>query len=212
MTAEKVHEAKVGPVRAVLLAEGPALALFKPAIRNTIVRTALKAGGNLWIDVFLGKRFGPYAYRIGYYVSRKWRQFKERGMGQAVPFVGFTPSGGGRIAPRWKQRNGEKMKVAAIKGARIAVTATQTKARITFSIPFGHPIQSTTSAQFRTLPSWEVERVAQATAKELQLILDGVLPATFIRTPKPRVVGPIPQVRATGVRTERTTGSGQRAA
>lgn len=205
-----VYETKVGPIRARIEAEGSALALFDAKVRNTIIRTALSAGGQFWLQVFLPKRFSSYATTFGYTASQRWRKFKEFELGAAVPFVGFTPPGGGPAAPRWKQKNGEKMITAALNGANYTATATAANARIIFRIPYGHPVQQMTSDMFRTVPSWEVERVGEVVGKKLQDILDGLLPAGAVPPITPRVVGSAPSVRISGAGERRVSGSRQR--
>lgn len=175
-----VHRETNGPIRARLEAEGMALALFDPKFRNDVVRLAMKAGGDFWVNVFLPKRFSQYAFSMGYRVSSRWRKYKEFQGGVAVPFVGLSPPGGGPIAPKWKRTNPEKMITAALGGARASATATANRARIVVSIPYGHAIQPETSDMFRFVPSWEMERVAQVVGKSLQDLLDGLLPAIAI--------------------------------
>jgi hypothetical protein len=195
---EVVHEVTVGPVRAQLIAAGPALALFRDSERNAFVRFALTAGGAFWLDVFLPKRFSDYSTSFGYRVSRKWRDLKIALTGVAVPFVGLTPSGGGPVAPRWKQENGAKMVDVALADSRARATATGNSAAIIITIPYGHPVQADTSDMFRTLPSWEVDRIADVVGQTLQRLLDGVLgPDAAAPAAAPRVTAPV--VRATGL-------------
>ncbi len=207
MTAEKVYQIRQGPIQAAIHAEGAALALFKTKHANNLVRLSLTAGGRAWIEIFLPKRFSAYANSIGYRVSQKWREIKERATGSAaIPFLGLTPPGGGPVAPRWTQRNGAKMMPTAIRGARAAATATSANARVVITIPYGHAVQAETSAMFRNVPSWEVDRVAEIVGAHLQNLLDGLLPAVAVTAPKPRMPH-APAVRATGIG-ERGIGGG----
>ncbi len=175
MPGERVFEAVQGPIRATIIANGPALALFSAKARNSIIRTALQHGGRYWLRTFLPKRFSDYAYRIGYNDSHSWAKAKQFLLGKSIPFIGFTPPGGGKRDPKRKATNPEKMAVAAINGANVRSTATAKNARIVFTIPYGHPVRPETSAQFRTVPPWEVDRVAKVVAETMQRILGGLL-------------------------------------
>ncbi|MBA3622962.1 MAG: hypothetical protein H0W48_00530 [Methylibium sp.] len=168
-TVERIQQ---GPIRVAIQAQGGTLALFKPAEANRLKRMALTDAGNLWLGVFLGKRFSDYATRLGYVVSAKWRQRKARDIGVVVPFVGFTPHGGGPPAPGWssKNANSEKMLIAA-RGARATATATQTREAVVITIPTGHALRPEHMAAFRNVPSWEVERMGQEVAKSLARML-----------------------------------------
>lgn len=199
MSGERVFTAAEGPIRAVLMAEGSALALFDARTRNTMVRLALHAGGRMWLQVFLPKRFSEYAKRLGYRVSARWAKEKLFLLGNAVPFIGFTPPGGGRQHPRWKRTNPEKMSVAVINGANAKATATASRAQLVFTIPYGHAVRPETSDALRTVPTWEVQRIAEEVASHLQRVLDGLLPATEITAPVPRAVPPAPRVSARGL-------------
>lgn len=212
MTAERVFEAREGSIRAALVAEGPALALFNARTRNTMVRASLHAGGRVWLQVFLPKRFSDYARRLGYRESAKWRKEKQFLLGQSVPFVGFTPPGGGKRHPRWKGENPEKMAVAAINGANVKATATASNAQVVITIPYGHAVRPETSDMLRNVPTWEVERIALEVAKHLQRILDGLLDADAVPPMPARVVPPAPRVTAKGLGERSTAGIGARRA
>lgn len=209
MSAAPVYQVKQGPIRAKLMAEGGALALFDPKQRNTIVRIAMKAGGDFWVGTFLPKRFSQYAVSIGYRVSSRWRKYKEFQTGVAVPFVGLTPPGGGPRAPKWKNTNPQKMITAALAGSKATATATGNNARINISIPYGHAVLPETSEMFRTVPSWEMDRIADVVGARLQDLLDGLLPTIAITAPAPRSVSP-PQARVTGVGSRRVGGAAAR--
>lgn len=204
MTERTVYQTQIGPVRARIVAAGGALALFDAKVRNNITRDGMLDGGRFWLQVFLPKRFSNYAYRFGYHVGKAWRQTKERQLGAAVPFVGGTPPGGGPVMPHWSQKNGEKMITAAINGASVRATATANRANLTFRIPYGHPVDAQASATFRTLPSWEVERIAQVTGQSIEdRILQGFASGAGFSGGS-RVVAPA--ARAVGVGEPRKVG------
>ncbi len=197
----RVYEAKVGPIRAQIFAAGGALAFFDASTRNEIIRAALLEGGKFWMRAFLPMRFSQYAYRLGYTVSQKWSQRKLRDLGASVPFLGFTPPGGGRQAPTWKGTNPEKMITAALNGASVRATAAAERASLTIRVPYGHPVREDTTASFRTLPTWEVDRIAEVVGKALA---DQIADRFKAGDAKPgRRAIPVPQVRALGAGTPR---------
>lgn len=171
-----VFQERHGPISVTIEAHGAALALFSASERNTIKRTALVGGGVFWCNKFLGKRFSSYSFALlGYRVSNKWRLRKERDLGQAVPFVGYTPINGGN-PPTWKKgKNGEKMMDAVQRGTKVAATATEKSNFIRITVPFGHPIPAQHSAAFRTLPAFEVGAVAGEVGRILVAILNGAI-------------------------------------
>ncbi|MBA3588517.1 hypothetical protein [Methylibium sp.] len=162
-----------GPIRTVIQAKTMSLLSFLPAERNLILRTVMQAAGDFWIRTFLPKRFTPYARRLGYSVGRKWQTSKERQTaGPVLPFVGLTPAGGGPPAPGWSQRNGEKMIVAAMRGATAkGMSKGLNKQSVIIRIPFGHAVRAETSATFRFIPSWEMARLAEIISKTLADII-----------------------------------------
>jgi hypothetical protein len=188
MTAEKVAEGEVGPIRAELLASGPALALFKPAVANRIVREALLAGGQFWGRVFLPQRFSPYAYRLGYQVGEKYERRKERLWGEATPFV-LTGEWYGVALTQW----------------RADATAKGGGGEIRIRIPVPHPTRPETQGAFRTVPTWEVERIGQEVGKALRAILSMTV-VNADRQGRPQADRPI------GPRPAAAPGSGRRAA
>ncbi len=63
------------------------------------------------------------------------------------------------------------MITAALNGSRAVATSTANNRRITWKIPYGHPIPAEHSAAFRTLPTWEVERVAQVVGQSIDAFM-----------------------------------------
>lgn len=164
-----VHTQKVGPIRVAINAQGAALALFRVGEQNEIIKAALIAGGRFWLDHFLMKRFSLYAYAVlGYRASNKWRATKQKYLGQAIPFVGFTPANGG-APPTWKKgKNTEKM-MSAVRRSRVESSATGggAKCAIRIFVPYGHPIQADKSANFRTIPAHEIGAISGEVARAL---------------------------------------------
>jgi hypothetical protein len=163
-----VFEERKGPIRVTVDAQGAALRLFRPHERNQIIKASMIAGGRFWIAVFMMKRFTIYSYAcLGYTVTAKWRKLKERYMGQAVPFVGFTPDNGGN-PPTWHRgQNTEKMSVAAQRGARAEGSASAGGFAIRIYVPFGHIVQADLSAVFRTIPKHELGAIAGEVGRAL---------------------------------------------
>lgn len=168
-----VHRAQHGPMRVVLEAHGGALALFAPAHRSRVIKRALREGGSMWLHKWMPLRFTKYAYVIGYRVSGKWRNIKERYLAPILPFVGFTPTGGGKYGPPgWSGTNGAKM-ADAVRGARITAGGRDGAERIDIRIPYGHPVQSRTSAVFKTVTARELDDVAAVFSRRLASEISG---------------------------------------
>lgn len=167
-----IFDEKKGPIRVVLEANGGALVLFRARERNLAVRTSLQSGGDFWLVNFLPMRFSKYAAQaLGYRVSQKWEKAKMRWLGEAIPFVGFTPVNGGN-PPTWSEGNNTaKMRDVALSQARAEAIATSKTQRISLFIPFGHPVQSQTSVYFRIMPAWEVQAIAREVARTLASII-----------------------------------------
>jgi hypothetical protein len=162
-----VHSQRVGPIRVSVNAQGAALSLFKKGERNEIIKAAMAQGGRFWIDKFMMKRFSMYAYAVlGYRASARWRATKQRYLGQAVPFVGFTPTNGGS-PPTWKKgKNTEKM-MNAVKRARVEGRSRGDKFSALIFVPFGHAIPAEKSANFRTIPAHEIGAISGEVARAL---------------------------------------------
>lgn len=193
------------------------LAYFSKAHQNAIVRTTYKAAGDFWINAWLFKRFSTYAYSLGYYASRAWQALKKSALGHAIPFVGFTPIGGGPGKPipskrrtrRPVQINGEKMMEAA-NGARSVGYAygKSGSARVEILIPIGHPVQPNAIQAFTTVPEVEVASMAGAAMRTMTSLLDGAQPIADAKqgAPSRTIQGANSPVRSIGV-TPRKLGS-----
>ncbi len=157
----------VGPIRAVLEAQGPALALLEQAEgasgSNDVIREALQAGGDLWVNVFLPMRFTEYAKRLGYVVQPGWAMRKQKLTGQALPLV-YTGN----------------MREAAMQGAHADATAKKGGGTITIRIPIQHggggrqggSLQPKDQAVLRRIPDWEVTRVGEEVERTLISLLN----------------------------------------
>lgn len=165
-----VSSVQRGPIRTTFEVFGGALALFSRAERNRAKRLAGGRGGRYWLSVWMPRRFSGYAFLLGYRVSGRWLATKRRNGAGAVPFVGLTPSGGGPVAPGYKQVNGAKM-ADAIAGS--SVSTSSDGERITIKVPYGHPIQTDKAEAFRRIPAHEVEAIAAEIGDELGRIISG---------------------------------------
>ncbi len=151
-----------GPIRAILEAQGPALAILEQAEgkagANDVIRQALQAGGDLWVNVFLPMRFTEYAKRLGYQVKPGWIAMKQRLTGQALPLV-YTGS----------------MRENALAKAHADAVAKKGGGTITIRIPVDHggtdkqsgSLQPKENAVLRRVPESEVTRIAQQVERVL---------------------------------------------
>ncbi len=149
--AEILDRAQFGPIRAVIEAHGSALRLFKQREQNAIVRAAMKAAGDLWIEIFLPKRFNDdYAWKVlGYSNASAWDQSKQRLINRGV-LTGpkstiFVFTG--------------QMRANALSQASTDARSTRTKATATIRVPIGHPLTATTARYFKFLPQVELRRL-----------------------------------------------------
>lgn len=194
----RVAEGKKGTIGWHIDVNKEALAYFSPTEQRKIVKTTYQACGDLWIAAWLPKRFSMYAFTLGYFVTGKWRALKMRFLGAAVPYVGFTPEGGGSgAAPRktdrrrggtlQEQRNGEKMITAALSGARAAGFSDMKgrDARVDIYIPIGHAVQPNTIASFTNVPATEIQTLAYEAGRVMTSLLDSGMDVA-----KPKEGGP----------------------
>lgn len=158
------------PLRIAIDLNRAAMAMFSRYEQNAAIRDALKAGGQLWTVVFLPQRFSDYVRRIGYDETAKWEATKialfKRGTiqgPQPTPFV-FVGI----------------MRETAMSGARVEAAATASRQVITIRIPFGHPVQSKAAAVFRTVPPWEVLRIAEEVRLVLARAIAGMQQANLV--------------------------------
>jgi len=191
MAGTVVSQQQYGPIRTRIEAQGAALALYQPRVRNTIVRNSLRRGGVFWLGFYLLKRFSSYAKQaLGYPAIKKgWAIKKARKTGQVVPFMGLTPVG-----------DPSKMVTAATTGGRSSAIATQTRGEIRITVPFGHPLRPEFAAAFRTIPSGEIIEIAKEVEKALVAELAGnpLNDSNTRKGPKPRVTGATRAPRKTG--------------
>jgi hypothetical protein len=164
---------KPGAIRAYLAANADELSEFTPANANAMIRSALIVAGETWAVAFLGRRFSSYAFKLGYRVRGNWSKGKAKRMGKAIPFVGFTPPGGGAASPAGKPRNPQKMITAVQQGTRITATATANRHQIVILIPFGHAVRPETADAFLKTPPWELARISDAAVRAIASAMAG---------------------------------------
>jgi len=180
--------------RATLEVQGGALALFSPGRRSQIIKRAMREAGYMWLFKWVPMRFTPYAFRIGYRVSKKWANKKIRAIGKAIPFIGATPTGGGKAFPGWSQVNGAKM-CDAIKDARLTASGNNGREVINIKIPYGHAIQNNNSKVFRRVAPWEMDDMARVFERRMASEISGA--KSVIRKGVARKI-PRPNQRASG--------------
>lgn len=198
-----VSDRKHGPLRVVIEAHGGALALYSKQNRSKVIKRGMREAGMMWVHKWLFLRFTRYAYKLGYYVSNKWKARKVREGGSDMPYVGLTPTGGGPPVPSWKTHNGAKM-IDAVRGARVTAGGSDGNERINILVPYGHPIQTEKAKPFRTVAANEIEdmadvlsrRIANEIAGSRLVVRDGkqvLLPRTISRKGSPRAIGRAPR-------------------
>jgi hypothetical protein len=148
------------PIRSVLRVQGAALKMMEEVegkkAANDVVRGALQAGGDFWINVFLPMRFTDYAKRLGYYVTDKWNKLKDKITSQVIPLVYIGES-----------------RDAALGGAYATATAKGDGGRITIRVPTKHPLKAKEQAVIRRVPEWEIKRIAKEIEENLIESLNG---------------------------------------
>ncbi len=159
-----ISDTTSGPIRMVWEAHGAALSLFETRARNDLMRESLRDGGDYWTVAFLFKRFDPdYARQLGYQISGKFQSTKIRAAQRGViDGDGTTPLVYTGIL---RQR--------ALQGVSVDVRATSNRQTITIRIPTGHPIAPIVQAVLRSLPAWEIQRVAEVIERSLTSGLQG---------------------------------------
>ncbi len=172
--------------------------LVRTSERKVIIHAALREGGLLWMVTYIPMRFSNYAYGLGYRVTEQWKKFKRRILGgNAMPFVGVTPVGGGAaVASRGGKifksktvRNGEKMATAIEKGANVRVRGTSQGGDIHVAIPYGHPLNAQTSAALRKLPQREMDAVVNEVARQLAAMVATAQPVARSRKGRLTILG-----------------------
>lgn len=159
---------------------GPWLKLLVASERKVLIHTALREGGTLWMLKYIPLRFSNYAYGLGYRVTEQWKKFKRRVLGgNAMPYIGVTPPGGGatvvskggKIFRSKKNRNFEKLATAVEKGSNVKVRGTSQGGDIHIAIPYGHPLNPSTSAALRKLPKKEIDEVCNEVARQMAALV-----------------------------------------
>ena len=180
-----VSQVKGGPIRVQIEAQNAALRLFSQSEQNTIVRTAVRAAGEVWVAVFLPKRFSTYANMLGYRVTNKWKDNKvslaRRGV---IPGPQPTPMVYTGV-----------MRATAIARARADGRATKSKAVAIIKIPFGHAVRPELTKVFKTIPKHEIVRMAQEVQRQLVLLIATGKATGKAKGPQRTIVGAASAVR-----------------
>lgn len=159
-----------GTLRVALQYNAQALKLFKRREANAIIRGAFIAGGRLWVSLFMPKRFSRYADKLGYKSQFRWKLAKEAITGQpAIPFVGIGSHGGAARAQSWEPGH---LRATALAGTRVSAVATANRQQIRISIPFGHPLERRAAGVFRSIPPWELDRIADEAVNVLRASIE----------------------------------------
>jgi hypothetical protein len=194
-----VHAVKKGPLRVAIEANEGALALFSDKERAKIVRRGMERAGWTWAKKWMPLRFTRYAFKLGYRVSARWVRYKMFKLGEAIPFVGMTPPGGGDMSGHWTQRNKAKMIVQALGRVKVTAKGGKGQEEVTIRVPYGHAIQTQHSKWFKTVTDQEAEDMARALSKRVADEMNGarvvntreggsVLKARTLRTNRTRSV------------------------
>lgn len=146
-----------GPIKTEIEAWDGMLACFSKRECNAIIRDALWQGGEFWRTVFLPMRFTDYAKKLGYKVTKRWESIKNKNNASA-PLV-------------WR---GVLQRVATNQ-ARTEARATSSNQYVQVRIPTPSYAnqQPTVYKTLHTLPSWEVDRVAEVIGKAFVAIFEG---------------------------------------
>ncbi len=178
-----------GPIRAEIELNGPALRLFSKADQNTIMRTTMRSVGELFIAVFLPKRFTDYARTfLGYFSSGVYDKRKSKLAARGViPGPQPTP-----LVYTGVSRSD------AISGARATSTATASNAWAIVRFPRGG-VNFKKAAVLQTIPRHEVERMAEEVRKILPMLINSGNLTGLAKGPRYALLG------ATSRRAETTT-------
>lgn len=181
-----------GPISYEIRCREKEMALFKTKERNTAVRDSLKDMSEHWLNVWMMKRFNKlYAEgQLHYHVTPKWQGYKNA-VAQVImpPFVGLTPSGGGKPYPTGRKSKAPDQQKLIIqvqeKSHVFRVGSTQHNWTVIFRVPFGHPVPKDISAMFATIPKGEILDLSKVLAAALDKRLKGQevtpVPATVPR-------------------------------
>jgi hypothetical protein len=175
--------------------------------RKTMIHTALRYGGLLWMVSYIPRRFTNYAYGLGYRVTDGWKKFKRRilGGGNSLPFIGVTPPGGGTSVVKkgkqifkGKRRNAEKMAVAVQRGSNVQVKGTSQGGDIHVAMPLGHPLNKQTADAYGKLPPAETQAVVDEVAKQLASLIQTARPVAGSRAGKLTIRGANSSIKKRG--------------
>lgn len=145
---------------------------------DSIIRKALMAAGEMWVRVFLPKRFDPgYSGAIGYRTASWYDQLKVEHIGRPLDFHaarGITGGGPSSSAPVIAPQptpfvlTGES-RTAVLSSARVEVRAygSKGKGRILIHVSPGNIARSSKYASFVSIPTIERQRVADEVRRQL---------------------------------------------
>ncbi len=167
-------------INAIFELKGPFAKLASNTERKVVAQAALREGGEWFRTERIPLRFTDYAYRLGYRVTDAWKAFKRRTLktGRALPYIGTTPAGGGKILSiagghhdGLTVDNPEKMAVAMARGCRVDISGTSKGGDILIRTPYGHPILPAMADAFKRVVPEEYQRVAQTVAAAFNAFL-----------------------------------------
>lgn len=178
---EKLVDIKQGPIRVTIEANRKALAIFSQKEQNKIVRQSMGQVGNMWISIFLPKRFTDYARRFLRYNPRAaWEKAKQIMADKRV----LTKNGYSVVGPQPTPLvlTGV-MRAAALGGARGVPKATKSKAYVAIKIPLGHAVRKETSSVIGFIPPHEKTRIAEEFKRSLVNGINDAFKAGVARPP-----------------------------
>lgn len=140
----------------------------------SMLRFAGKVGGELWLTVFLPKRFEmDYARNLGYSGSARYGEWKAANVGKTVQFGGKHGTLSGKTTtvaapqPSPYYLSGDSKKTV-LSSAYVTVTATSEKVVIKVKFRLGN-IAFNMADSFTKVPAFEYARVVQEVDRVLRL-------------------------------------------
>lgn len=143
---------KTGPLRAVINAQGPALALLKARPRQRVLKESLQMTGDDWLVHWLPRRFTGYAMKLGYPTNRI-------GFHVAKQQPSKTPITGPLRKNSPLVQTGEFGSKAIDESTARAMFGKDP--RIVIKIPMAHPLTTRDKAMMSRIPAREVRWLAK---------------------------------------------------
>lgn len=157
--AEKViSQSKDGPIKAVIVANDKALALFSIHERMLILKASISRAGKFWLDERLPMRFSDYAHQLGYRVSVKYEKSKRHKLhgDEPQPLV-YT----------------SELYDAAMQGSTAKGMASGENTAVLIRIPVGeHQLAMVVQRVLKTIPNEEIKMIAHEFEKTLIAIIN----------------------------------------